>query len=50
MSFVIDKFILSKAATDSSVGRASAFGAECHEFESCPHHTKGVKMVLAAPC
>ena len=34
---------------DSSVGRASAFGAGGRGFKSRPHHTKGVKMVLAAP-
>ena len=34
---------------DSSVGRASAFGAGGRGFESRLHHTKGVKMVLAAP-
>ena len=28
---------------NSSVGRASAFGAGGREFESRPHHTKGVK-------
>ena len=28
---------------DSSVGRASAFGAGGRGFESWPHHTKGVK-------
>ena len=28
---------------DSSVGRASAFGAVGRGFESRPHHTKGVK-------
>ena len=28
---------------DSSVGRASAFGAGGRGFESRPHHTKGVK-------
>ena len=32
---------------DSSVGRASAFGAGGRGFESRSHHTKGVKMVLA---
>ena len=35
--------------SDSSVGRASAFGAESRGFESRPHHSKGVKLVLAAP-
>ena len=34
---------------DSSVGRVSAFGVGGRGFESRPHHTKGVKMVLAAP-
>ena len=28
---------------DSSVGKASAFGAGARGFESRPHHTKGVK-------
>ena len=28
---------------DSSVGRASTFGAGGHKFESGPNHTKGVK-------
>ena len=27
----------------SSLGRASAFGAEGRGFESGPHHTKGIK-------
>ena len=34
---------------DSSVGRVSTFGAGGCGFESRLHHTKGVKMVLAAP-
>ena len=34
---------------DNSVGRASTFGGGGHGFESLQHHTKGVKMVLAAP-
>ena len=33
-----------------SVGRASTFGAGGRGFESQPHHTKVVKMVLTAPC
>ena len=34
---------LSVNRPDSSVGRASAFGAGGRGFESRPHHTKGVK-------
>ena len=40
---------LSVNRPDSSVGRASAFGAPGRGFESRLHLTKGVKMVLAAP-
>ena len=40
---------LSVNRPDSSVGRATAFGAGGRGFESRPHHTKVVKMVLAAP-
>ena len=32
-----------------SVGRTSAFRAGGRGFESKPHHTKGVKIVQAAP-
>ena len=38
-------FVIS--ALDSSVGRALAFGADGRGFKSQPHHTKGVKMILA---
>ena len=34
---------------DSLVSRGSASGAGGRGFESRQHHTKGVKMVLAAP-
>ena len=52
LSFEVSESIQSpcKYRPDSSVGKASAFGAGGCGFETRPHHTKGVKkMVLAAP-
>ena len=44
-----EEIVLYFKSPDSSVGGASLIGAGSRGFELGPHHTKDVKMVLAAP-